>query len=101
MLSELKKLGFQFELSDSISTQHLKNKDHYLYGKTVLITGSFSISRDQLKEKLAEKYNLTFKSSFSSEINYLLAGESPGSKLQLAISKSVPVIYSSEVESLL
>lgn len=102
ILSELKKIGFKFEaISSSKNENHLKNQNHYLYGKSVLITGSFSISREKLKEKLAEKYNLKFKSSFSSEINYLLAGESPGSKLQTAIQNNIPVIYSSEVESLL
>ncbi|PYC99613.1 hypothetical protein B4U78_015725 [Microbacterium esteraromaticum] len=101
ILSELKKLGFQFELSNPETAISLENKNHYLYGKTVLITGSFSVSRSQLQEQLTKKFNLKFKSSFSNEINYLLAGESPGSKLQQAINANIPIIYSSEIESLL
>jgi DNA ligase (NAD+) len=64
-------------------------------GKTFVITGSFEISRDLIKEKL-EQLGATVSGSISKSTNYLLAGEKAGSKLDKAQSLGVVIVNSLE-----
>lgn len=60
-------------------------------GKTFVITGSFPESRDVYKAKL-EAAGAKVSGSVSSKTDYLLCGESPGSKLGKAKSLNIPVV---------
>lgn len=64
-----------------------------LKGKHVCITGSFSVSRSQLKDYL-EKRGCVVSNSVSKHTDYLLCGEGDqGSKYQKAIKLGTPLIY--------
>ena len=63
-----------------------------LEGKTIVISGNFSISRDEMKA-LIEAHGGKNSSSVSGKTSYLLAGSKPGpEKLRKAEDLGVPVI---------
>ncbi len=63
-----------------------------LEGKTIVISGNFSISRDEMKA-LIEAHGGKNSSSVSGKTSYLLAGSKPGpEKLKKAEDLGVPVI---------
>ena len=68
------------------------NTSHFLHGKKVTITGSFSpLSRDDVIEIL-HHMGATFTSTLSKKTDYLLAGDKPGSKLVKAQQLGVSII---------
>jgi DNA ligase (NAD+) len=62
-----------------------------LSGKTVVLTGTLSIARNRAKD-LVQAAGGTVSSSVSGRIDYLVAGESPGSKLKKAQELGVEVL---------
>lgn len=61
-------------------------------GKSFVISGSFEgYTRKELEGKL-ESYGLVSRSSVSKNTDYLLVGDSPGSKLDKAIELGVNII---------
>ncbi|WP_373057465.1 NAD-dependent DNA ligase LigA [Zunongwangia sp. H14] len=80
IVERLKKYGVQME----ISAEKLANQTNKLDGKTFVISGTFEMSRNDLK-KLIEDNGGKVSSSISSKTDYLVAGESMGpSKLAKA-----------------
>lgn len=75
-------------------------KDSSLNGIKFCITGSFSQSRDKLKEQLEAK-GAKFVSSVSKNLDILFCGEKAGSKLTKAQSLGVKVAYEDELMKLL
>lgn len=71
-----------------------------LAGKKFVITGTLSQPREVFVERIEEAGG-TITSSVSRNTDYVLAGESPGSKLQKAASLEVPVIDETAFEKLL
>jgi DNA ligase (NAD+) len=72
-----------------------------LAGKSVVITGSFSLgSRDELRARLLA-LGAKVGDSVSRKTSYVAAGESPGSKLEKARSLGVPVLDEAALASLL
>lgn len=71
----------------AITNPKIENKvvdtSHPLFGKNVVITGSFPTSRKEIEERL-ESLGARIKSSVNSNTDILLAGESAGSKLNKA-----------------
>lgn len=74
--------------------------DNPLNGLKFCITGSFSQSRDVLKEKLEAK-GAKFVSGVSKNIDVLFCGEKAGSKLAKAQSLGIKVFYEDELIKLL
>lgn len=70
--------------------------DNSLNGIKFCITGSFSQSRDVLKQKLEEK-GAKFVSSVSKNLDVLYCGDKAGSKLTKAQSLGVRVAYEDEL----
>ena len=68
-----------------------------LTGKTVVITGTLTLPRQQWKERL-ERAGANVSSSVSRKTDLLLAGEDPGSKLTKARELGVTVISEQELE---
>jgi len=71
------------KLLDIISPKEPKKiniADSFLKGKTVVITGSMSKPRDEIKETL-EKYGAKVTSSVSKKTDFLIYGKDAGSKL--------------------
>ncbi|GHV05947.1 DNA ligase [Campylobacterota bacterium] len=66
------------------------DQNSIFYGKTVVITGSFSVPRDEIKAKL-EKLGAKVSSSVSKNTDFVFAGEDAGSKLAKSNELSVRV----------
>ena len=71
-----------------------------LAGKTFVITGTLSLPRDHFKA-LIETHGGKVLSSVSKNTDYLLAGESAGSKLSNAEKLSVKIIDEDQLETLI
>ena len=65
-------------------------------GKTVVLTGTLSISRNEATQKL-EKLGAIVSSSVSKNTDYVLAGENAGSKLEKAQKLGVKIITEQDV----
>lgn len=70
-------------LAVGIKINPVKHSGDKLAGQTFLFTGSLSIDRDQAKE-LVRQAGGRVVSSVSNQLNYLVAGDQPGSKLAKA-----------------
>ena len=71
-----------------------------LAGKTFVLTGSMSVSRDEIKT-LVEANGGKVTGSVSKKTSYVVAGESPGSKVEKAEKNKVPVISEEELRALI
>ncbi len=78
-----------------------ENLSAALEGKTIVISGNFSISRDDMK-KLIERHGGKNSSSISGKTSYLLAGTKPGpEKLKKAEELGIQIIDENTFRSLL
>ena len=68
-------------------------------GKTVVITGTLSRPRDEIKAEL-ESFGAKVSGSVSSKSDFVLSGESSGSKYQKALSLGIKIIDEIEYERL-
>lgn len=71
-----------------------------LSGKTIVITGTLSVSRDEMA-KLLEEHGAKISGSISKKTDYLLTGASAGSKLQKANSLGVSIIDETAIRKLI
>ena len=96
IIDRLKAAGLQFEIGKSAE----KLSDS-LTGMTIVISGNFSISRDEMKALIAAHGGKN-SGSVSGKTTYLLAGEKAGpEKLKKAESLDVKVITEDEFYSLI
>ncbi len=87
MLKELQELGLNFKGSQE------EKPTGSLRGKTFLFTGTLATLKRSEAEKMAEKEGGKILPGVSANLNYLVAGEAAGSKLEKAKKiKSVTVI---------
>ncbi len=68
-------------------------------GKRVVITGSFTLPRERLRQKLEEQ-GARVSSSISAKTDFLLAGDKPGSKLQKAKQLGVTILHEEDIKDL-
>lgn len=94
---EVYELAEEFEFIVPEKTEIIDNP---LNGIKFCITGSFSQSRDKLKEQLESK-GAKFVSSVSKNLDVLFCGEKAGSKLTKAQSLGVRVVYEDELMKML
>lgn len=88
LIARLKDHGLQFTLDES----KLARRSDKLAGKTFVISGVFSVSRDELK-KLVESNGGKQTSGVTKKTDYLLAGEKPGpDKVKKAEQLGVPLL---------
>lgn len=86
-IARLKAAGLKFEAEQS--QQKMSDK---LTGKTIVISGNFSVSRDDMKS-LITSHGGKNSGSVSGKTSYLLAGEKPGpEKIKKAESLGVEII---------
>jgi len=71
-----------------------------LAGRTFVITGSLGRARNELRDEL-ERLGAKVAGSLSRKTSYLVAGESPGSKLARARDLGVEIINEAELEKIL
>ncbi len=92
IIERLKKAGLQF----SINEEDHQQKSTVLEGKTVVISGVFNKSRNELK-KLIEEHGGKNGSSISGKTDFLLRGDKMGpSKLAKAEKLDIPMISEDE-----
>lgn len=86
IISRLQSYGLQFQEEESQQTSNV------LEGKTFVVSGKFSCSRDEIK-KLIETHGGKNVSSISGNLNFLLAGENMGPEKQKKAEKlNIPII---------
>ena len=91
MVGKLREAGLQFEMQAQEGPV-----SGTLKGKTIVISGNFSISRDRMK-KLIASHGGKNSTSISGKTSFLLAGEKPGpEKMKKAQSEGIPVISEEE-----
>ena len=91
MLQELQRAGVQMEQQVQAARE-----SNLLEGKTIMVSGLFSIPREELKG-LIERHGGKVGSSVSKKTDYLVAGEKAGgSKLEKAEALGVKVISEDE-----
>ncbi len=101
---------FNKEMIEDLLGQRLKliepvllNREnaHQLFGKTVVITGSFkAFGRTELKKKL-DGIGTKVTSTVSSKTDYLVAGEKEGSKLNKALELGISILDEEQIIELL
>ncbi len=93
----VKNLLEQIEITgENFSKNQSKNQSGFFAGKTVVLTGSLSqMTRDQIKEKLRQA-GANISSSVSAKTNFIIAGESAGSKLEKAKDLGVQILSEEE-----
>ncbi|MEN6619803.1 MAG: NAD-dependent DNA ligase LigA [Rikenellaceae bacterium] len=97
LINELKEQGLIFEQKEN-SSNILSSK---LQGLNIVITGNFSVSRDEIK-RVINSHSGKVVSSMSSNTSYLLAGKKPGpGKMQKAEKLGIKVISEEELNKLL
>jgi DNA ligase (NAD+) len=95
--SEVCELAKEFNF---ILPKKIEVKESLLNGIKFCITGSFSQSRDKLKEQLEAK-GAKFVSSVSKSLDVLFCGEKAGSKLTKAQGLGVRIVYEDELMKML
>ena len=87
-IERLRAAGLKFSIDEGAGT----SVSSALAGKTIVISGNFSISRDEMKA-LIEKHGGKNSSSVSGRTTYLLAGSKPGpEKLKKADQLGISII---------
>jgi len=89
-----------FEIIEPTVNKIVQSTDSAFSGKTVVITGTLSMSRDILKEQL-ESLGAKVASSVSKKTDYLICGSDAGSKLDKALELGVKVVEEEELRSML
>ena len=67
--------------------------------KTFVITGTLSHSRDEIKEKI-ESVGGKVSDSVSKKTDYLILGDNPGSKYDMAIALGIKIIHENELDEM-
>lgn len=87
----LQRLLERIEIIYSVPSQN-ETIESGITGKSFCVTGSFELaSRDQIHETI-EKHGGEVRTGVTKKLDYLIAGEAAGSKLEKAQSLGVPVI---------
>ena len=95
IVNKLRQAGLRFEQQ---KTEHISAK---LEGKKIVLTGTLpNYSRNEAKS-LIEKHGGTTTSSVSKNTDYLLAGDSPGSKYEKAQKLNIPIIDEDQFKELI
>jgi DNA ligase (NAD+) len=95
MIERCKKVGCTFTNTGKKTPIASKIAD-----KSFVITGTLSIPRNDMKKKIEDRGGLV-KNTVTSQTDFLLYGDNPGSKLAKAIALNIPTITEKELEELL
>ncbi len=94
---QLKQKGLQLELHEDQQAE----RTNKLEGKSFLVSGTFTISRDELKA-LVENNGGRNVGSISKSLNYLIAGDKMGpEKLKKATDLNIPIISEDEFKQMI
>ncbi len=96
LINNLKNLNINMEYKGTkVDTSNDK-----INGKTFVITGTLSESRDNYKEKL-ESMGANVTGSVTSKTDYVLVGENPGSKYDKAISLGITILSEEDYKKMI
>ena len=95
MINRLKSLGVNMEAEET------ETIDSAVSGKTVVITGTLPTLGRKEAAELVEKYGGKVSGSVSKKTDYVVAGESAGSKLTKAQELGITVLTEAELFALL
>lgn len=93
LIHELKELGLNMEYLGSV-----KESEDFT-NKTFVITGTLSMEREILKEKI-ESLGGKVSGSVSKKTSYIIVGENPGSKYDKALELNIPILNEEELMKL-
>jgi DNA ligase (NAD+) len=97
VIDRLQQLGIHWPLAPKKEV----NKDHLLFGKTIVLTGTLnSMSREDAKAHLLA-VGAKVSGSVSTKTDYLVAGSEAGSKLTKAEALGIAVLNEEELRELL
>lgn len=100
-IKELRSAGVNLNVLDEDKKVEIpQGKQTMLTGKSVCLTGTLSISRSEMKKKL-EAAGAKPTGSISKNTDFLLAGESAGSKLTKAQNLGVRVISEADIAGMI
>ena len=92
-LKRLKDAGLQWAVE---SSEHTETSASIFAGKTFVLTGSLStLTRSEASDKIKGRGGRV-SSTVSQKTDYLIAGESPGSKYDRAVQLGVPILTEQE-----
>lgn len=89
------------ETGISPKTEEKKQLSQNLSGKKIVLTGTLQDYSRQDVKSLIEAHGGTVTSSVSKNTDYVLAGDSPGSKLDKAQKLGIPILNQSEFDALI
>ncbi len=96
LINKLKELKINMEYAG----EEIQNND-LLTDKRFVITGTISfMTRDEI-EKILDKYGAKPSSSVSSKTDFVIVGDSPGSKYQKAVDLNIPIWDEEHLRSVL
>jgi DNA ligase (NAD+) len=98
-IAALRELGVSLDARDEDRPIEVR-ADSPFAGKTVVITGTLSVDRKEF-QALLETAGAKASGSVSAKTDYVIAGESAGSKLTKAESLGVPVLTEDDVRAML
>ena len=90
LINKLKERGVKF-----INNQENSKKSEKLIDKKFVVTGTFSIKRNEIKKIVEENAGIVVN-GISSQVDYLIVGENAGSKLEKAKEKGISIINEEE-----
>ena len=97
IVEKLKAAGLQFQVVEDLD----KIDTNILAGKTIVISGNFSVSRDAIKELITSNGGKN-SSSISKKTSFLLAGEKPGpEKIKKVEALAIPILNEAEFMSMI
>ena len=89
-----------FEIIEPIIDEKVAVEENPFKDKTIVLTGSMSMSRGIVKKEL-EALGAKVSGSVSKKTDYLIYGEDAGSKYDKAVSLDVATLTEDEMEKLL
>ena len=99
--SNVKVVRSCFDLGIIIEPLNLKSTKQLLHGKTFVFTGSLKIFNRKKAQNIVESLGGEYSSSVGKKTDFVVAGESSGSKLIKAQRIGVPVITEDEFQKLI
>ena len=94
LINDLKSIGLNTEyLGKNIENDKIKDKNF-------VITGTLSIKRDDLKDKIITNGGKVIE-SVSRKTDYVILGDNPGSKYDKAVKLNIPIINEEEILAML
>ena len=96
LINNLKELNVNM----SYLGEKVDSSNENIYGKTFVITGTLSDSRDVYKEKL-ESLGANVTGTVTKKTDYVLVGDNPGSKYDKAISLGITILNEEDYKKMI